>query len=259
MKYSGKTVAKRCAAESVAVMTTRPFCESSSRNGKLDAVVLTTTTRPGRPPSAPSIRRAVRSGPTRLNLASAPSKVPWPSRTSSSVSFRVTRRRRSANTRRTFAAVELELPSLSSEKTRTLASGTPGRLEERGDLFPPCLLLGGVLLAAGHARDDDRVAFRGTCRTRGVSRRIKTRIPTPNSHSLRWSAIALGSWELERWQLTVHRSPQWRRRNHSRQRAASLPRRSRSGARAPELRRGGFRLHCDSSSDGISDAWPAAT
>ena len=48
-KYSGNTVAYFCAAESVAVITTRPLPLSASRNGKLASVVLTTMSRPGTP------------------------------------------------------------------------------------------------------------------------------------------------------------------------------------------------------------------
>src|SRR4026208_2560965 len=58
MKNSGKTVSNCCAAESVAVRTTRPRAATRRRNGKLAPVVLTNTSRPGR-----GSRRAGRPSP----------------------------------------------------------------------------------------------------------------------------------------------------------------------------------------------------
>ena len=78
MKYSGKTVSKRCAADSVAVMTIRCGPARRSMNGKLADVESTTTRRPGIGLSSAAQSRVSMSGPTRLNLASVPSNVPWP-------------------------------------------------------------------------------------------------------------------------------------------------------------------------------------
>ena len=71
------------AAEFVAVITTRPLAFNASRKGKLASVVLTTTSRAGTAASIWLQSDAVRSGPTRLNLATSPSNVPWPSSTTS--------------------------------------------------------------------------------------------------------------------------------------------------------------------------------
>ena len=91
--------------ESFAVMTMRPRPEIRSRNGKLPLAVLMNTRRPaiGRSRSAHSA--ALRSGPTRLNLASSLSDpVPCPISSTSTTSSFVAWRRTSASARRTSGA-----------------------------------------------------------------------------------------------------------------------------------------------------------
>ena len=60
----GNTVSKRCAVESVAVITMRLRPDTCSRNGKLAPVALTKTSRPGRPSTGPpTVRRRDRGRP----------------------------------------------------------------------------------------------------------------------------------------------------------------------------------------------------
>src|SRR3954467_258724 len=121
MKYSGKTVSYRCAAESVAVMTIRRGPERRSRNGKLAADVFTTTMRPGTLFSNVDHSVDSRSGPTRLNFASVPSKVPWPINTMKNTSSRPIRALTDAIAWRTFSAVEAEAGRGVSDRTVTRA------------------------------------------------------------------------------------------------------------------------------------------
>jgi hypothetical protein len=123
-KNPGNTVSKRWAGESVAVMTTRPGAASRARNGALAAAVLTNTTRPGTVPISAAHSAASRSGPARLNLASTPSKVPWPMSTTSTMSPGRVRPARSASAVRTLAAVACSAAGAGSgRRTRTWSRG----------------------------------------------------------------------------------------------------------------------------------------
>jgi hypothetical protein len=82
--------------------------------------VLITISRPGRSRRSAAHSPDSRSGPTRLNLASVPSNVPWPIRTTSRRSPGAIRPRMAATARRVLAAVAAEGPDSVSCSTTTL-------------------------------------------------------------------------------------------------------------------------------------------
>src|SRR5262245_6002957 len=85
-------------------------------------------TRPKRPFSRSVQSLVVRSGPTRLNFATSPSKVPCPSRTTSTKSSLVVPLRISANSLRTFSAFAgSPVFTVSSTSIRTCAVSNPYR------------------------------------------------------------------------------------------------------------------------------------
>ena len=68
MKYSGKTVSKRCATESVAEITIRRGPASRSMKGELAGALLTITRRPGTPRSIAAHSATSRSGSDQVEL-----------------------------------------------------------------------------------------------------------------------------------------------------------------------------------------------
>ena len=153
-------MSNRCATESVAVMTTRRGPERCSRNGKLAAVVLTTTICPGSGFRSAAHSVDERSGPTRLNFASVPSNEPWPISSTNSRSSRphprADRVERSPHARRGRRMVRVA----AVEQREDLRVVEAELLEERRHrrLAPlPVLLRVGRF--AVRARDDQRKAL----------------------------------------------------------------------------------------------------
>src|SRR5215204_5091666 len=130
MRCAGKRVAFCSRPLRVAVTTTRPLPESGLMNSPLALAKLKTTTRrAARSPMRLPYSAAEMSGPTRLNLACAPSNVPWPmKKTKTALSgpaavFKAPKARRSSS-----AVARVARPSSGdSVRTVTLASSKPKR------------------------------------------------------------------------------------------------------------------------------------
>ena len=134
-------------------------------NGKLADEVLTTTTRPGRPATSSAHCADSRSAPTRLNLASTPSKVPWPMSTMKSRSSRVMARRTALRCCRTFAAVAAAAGvGRIGQHLQMLAIDLHPLDEHGGEIAGPRRVLHRVLLPAARPGHDERVAFAGNGR-----------------------------------------------------------------------------------------------
>ena len=164
MKKSGKTVSKRCATESVAVMTIRRSPVNRSMNGKLADDVLTTTTRPGRLATSSAHCADSRSAPNQVELRvdAVVGAVP-------NQHDRRGDRRGSSNAARwsgtdaTLAAVDADAGSGASVSTREGACdrSSSDRRAQRSESRVHCCVLRGVLGAAARARDDECIALAG--------------------------------------------------------------------------------------------------
>ena len=156
-------------------------------NGKLDAVVLTITTRPGSGRSSAGPVRGIEIGPDQVELGIDAVERPVANQhDQQQVVARHACGRSAASTRRTFAAVATRSPARAVSDSTVTAAGSNRRFSTRveREIAAPAAVLRRVLLPSRRARHDERKArLRGRRATRRMpARRRSAEPPAELSH-----------------------------------------------------------------------------